>query len=101
MEISGQRFIKQPSLEFELSETTGQIIPKLRLPIDVYDALRMNVGINTQGSWEVSSEVPLNRSISLRGSLEGSDNSSSANGGQTQDNQRDAALDMTFRFRFR
>ncbi len=101
MEISGQRFIKQPSLEFELSETSGQIIPKLRLPIDVYDALRMNVGINTEGAWEVSTEVPLNRSISLRGSLDGADNTSSSNVGQVGDDQSDAALDMTFRFRFR
>jgi hypothetical protein len=101
MEISGQRFIKQPSLEFELSEATGQIIPKLKLPIDVYDALRMNVGINSQGSWEVSSEVPLNRSISLSGSLEGSDTASSTNGNQVLDDKRDAALDMNFRFRFK
>gem|GEM_PF-7055142 len=101
MEISGQRFIKQPSLEFELSEASGQIIPKLRLPVDVYNALRMNVGINTEGSWEVSTEVPLNRSISLRGSIDGSDNSSNVGAGQSDRDERDAALDMNFRFRFR
>ncbi len=100
---SGQNIISQIYLDFEVSEATGNLVPKLIVPVNVTDDVSLNVEVDSESVWEVSSDYSVNENIFVSGSVVGksddTEQNNSTNKGSGLDID-DTAFDLKFRFNF-
>ena len=102
---SGQNFIRQIYLDFEVSDTTGNLVPKLIVPVTISDDVSFNVEVDQERSWELSSDYSVNENIFVSGSVVGSadedDKSKNNSAVIPSSNSLDAAFDLNFRYNFK
>ena len=95
-DLSGQRIVRQVYIDTYLSQASDKPMPRFNVPLNLSRDLDVMLRYDAEGTWRVSSELPLHDSISLFGSVE-----------QQKDELRkqskapaDTGVDLRFRFSF-
>lgn len=95
-DLSGQRIVRQVYIDTYLSDVSNKPMPRFNVPLNLSRDLDVMLRYDAEGTWRVSSELPLHDSISLFGSVE-----------QQKDELRkqskapaDTGVDLRFRFSF-